>query len=331
MTNDSSLVLPTSNADSKCATDSSFRNKICCALISVVLFLAIIILPLSLKKVGSTEFGISYTKYSKQLDDAARSGGLYTGPPGFKFIKFPSLYITADLPESTCVSKDGLRVNYDVTFQYRMEERDLKPAILKYRNFENWARIVEVAGNSAVQHACSLFEVSNFQNKRGVIQSTMEDYLRIKLEGVEGSSDDVGVYATALSLQLRNVDLPSEYREAVSEKQQAAEDITLAKNQRLQLTTKARTQLLSAREEAKKINDTAINEAEVLLTEAALKAEEIEISYRTEAEVIRGVKEDLGLTSEGVLAYMTTRMYSEAEGLEIVAGEPARLGRQNEL
>ena len=132
MTNDSSLVLPTSNADSKCATDSSFRNKICCALISVVLFLAIIILPLSLKKVGSTEFGISYTKYSKQLDDAARSGGLYTGPPGFKFIKFPSLYITADLPESTCVSKDGLRVNYDVTFQYRMEERDLKPAILKY-------------------------------------------------------------------------------------------------------------------------------------------------------------------------------------------------------
>ena len=47
-----------------------------------------------------------------------------------------------------------------------------------------------------------------------------------------------GVYARAISLQLRNVELPEEYRESVSEKQSAAEDITLAQNQRSQETTK---------------------------------------------------------------------------------------------
>jgi hypothetical protein len=88
--------------------------------------------------------------------------GLYAGPPGFSFIKFPSLYITEDLDESTCVSKDGLRVRYQVTFQYQMPPNWLLPAILKYRNFENWARIVAAAGDSAVQHTCSLFGVSKW-------------------------------------------------------------------------------------------------------------------------------------------------------------------------
>ena len=63
------------------------------------------------------------------------------------------------------------------------------------------------AGMSAVQHSCSLFSISNFQNKRGVIQSMMEGKLRGKLEGADGTGSS-GVYARAISLQLRNIELP---------------------------------------------------------------------------------------------------------------------------
>ena len=52
------------------------------------------------------------------------------------------------------------------------------------------------AGTSAVQHSCSLYTISNFQNKRGIIQTTMEDNLREKLEGPDGS----GVGAVCLKL-----------------------------------------------------------------------------------------------------------------------------------
>eukprot|EP00562_Extubocellulus_spinifer_P009969 CAMPEP_0178496186 /NCGR_PEP_ID=MMETSP0696-20121128/13973_1 /TAXON_ID=265572 /ORGANISM="Extubocellulus spinifer, Strain CCMP396" /LENGTH=340 /DNA_ID=CAMNT_0020124433 /DNA_START=792 /DNA_END=1814 /DNA_ORIENTATION=+ len=321
---------PTCFEDSRCNTDPSFRNRICCGFVLIALLVAAILIPMSLKKVGSTEYGVSYTKYSKKLAEAAKSGGLYSGPPGFSFIKFPSLYITEDLDESTCVSKDGLRVRYLVTFQYQMPQKWLQSAIQKYRNFENWARIVAAAGDSAVQHTCSLFEVSNFQNKRGIIQSTMEENLALKLEGTDGTGGD-GVYAKAISLQLKNVDLPDAYREAVSEKQQANEDIALAKNQRTQETTKAGTELLSAAEEAKKINNTAINDADVKLTEARLRADEISFSYETEANVLSQVKADLGLTTQGLLAYMANRLYAEAPNLTVTASEPARLGRQSEL
>jgi len=49
---------------------------------------------------------------------------------------------------------------------------------------------------------------------------------------------------------MQNVGLPNEYTNSVSEKQSAAEDITLAQSQRTQETTKATTLLLAAREEA---------------------------------------------------------------------------------
>jgi len=295
-----------------------------------LLILIIALIAASLKKLTSTEYGVSYTAYSKKLADSARTGGLHLGPPGYEFIKFPSTQVTVDLPEDTCISQDGLRVKFSVTFQYQMPAEWLLPAILKYRDFENWAKVVEAAGNSAIHHSCADFQISNFQNMRGAIQTTMEDNLRLKLEGVQEDGSD-GVYARAISLQLRNVELPEEYREAVREKQAAAEDIILAQNERTQETTRAQTTLLAAQEEARIINNTAVNEAEILLTEAEIKAQETTFAFNEEARVLVSVRDALNLSTEGVLAYMSNRLYAEASGLKVSAAEPARLSRKDEL
>ena len=236
-----------------------------------------------------------------------------------------------DLLDGRCVSRDGLRVKYDVTFQYQMPEEWVVPATVKYRNFKKWSSVVRAAGNSAVQHSCSEFQISNFQNKRGVIQSTMEDNLRIKLEGTEEKDHTDGVYARAISLQLSNVDLPEEYSQAVAEKQSANEDISLAQNQRTQNITKAQTDLNSAKEEAVKIYDSAENDANITLTEANLKAEETTYRYSIETDVLSRVKESLGLSTQGLLAYLTNQLYADAPDLSVAAEEPVQLSRKNEL
>jgi hypothetical protein len=66
----------------------------------------------------------------------------------------------------------------------------------------------------------------------------MEDNLKLKLEGDPEKEDSKGVYATAISLQLRNIELPDDYNAAVAKKQNAEEDIALAQNQRKQRLTK---------------------------------------------------------------------------------------------
>lgn len=308
------------------------RRNICFGLLVVAILITCLgVLIASLKKVDETTYGVQYNVHKKQLDDAAKSGGLFFGPPGYEFIKFPSTFITVDLKNRTCVSRDGLLVVFTVTFQYKMTEANVLPAILKYRNFEKWAGVVEAAGLSAIHHSCGNYNISAFQNKRGEIQGNMEDNLRLKLEGDVANSRREGVYAMVVSLQLENVDLPVEYNAAVQEKQSAQEDISLARNERAQAITKAQTENLRAAEEAKKILDTANNDADVLLTEARLKGEETTYAFEKEAETILDVKTSLNLTTEGVLAYLYSTLLADVANLSITSGEPARLSRSDEL
>ena len=299
--------------------------------LGILLLTIITLFGVSVKKLGDTQYGLEYDVHKKRLDDAAKTGGLHLGPPGYKFIKFPSTYETVVI-DDTCVSRDGLRVKVSVGFQYQMPYEWLVPAVNKYRNYGKWSQVVVAAGKSAVHHSCSYFNITNFQNQRGIIQNTMLDNLRIKLEGNSTSDDgSTGTYARAVSLQLNNVDLPDEFEVAIQEKQSAEEDIALAKNQREQEITKANTLLFIAKETAQKILDAAINDANVTLTEARLKAEETTYAFQSEAEVLVSVKKMLNLTTDGVLAFMSNQLYQDATSLKVTAAEPAKLSRKDEL
>ena len=190
--------------------------------------------------------------------------------------------------------------------------------------------MVKIAGLSAIHHSCSEFMVSDFQNIRGVIQSRMEANLKLKLEGDEATGEE-GVNAVAASLQLKYVHLPEKYREAVAEKQAAEEDIALAGAQRKQEITKAKTNLLLAELSALKIKDTSNNEAEVLLAEAKLKAQETIYMFQKEADAVVDVKNQLNLTTEGVLAHLMIKLFAEAINLKVTTEEPVRLSQKDFL
>mmetsp|Transcript_18424 Transcript_18424/g.27314 ORF Transcript_18424/g.27314 Transcript_18424/m.27314 type:complete len:334 (+) Transcript_18424:92-1093(+) len=294
------------------------------------LIVAAVLIGVSLKKLSSVEYGVEYDKWTKTLDEAAKSGGLHAGPPGYTFIKFPSTQIGLDLLD-TCVSRDGLRVQFDVTFQYQMPEDRIVDAIEQYRDFKTWSTVVEAAGNSAVQHTCSDFNVTDFQTVRTLIQDAMQTNLRIKLEGSLNGTTDEGVYALASSLQLRNVILPSQYTDAIASKQRAEEDIALAKNQRTQETTKANTEKLAAEEEARKIRDSAYNTGNVTLIEADLKAQETEFAFLKETEVLKQAIDNFNLNTDGILAYMTNQLYASTRSLSVTVGEPAKMSRKDLL
>jgi len=298
---------------------------ICAVIVSIAL------IATSLKKLTSIEYGVEYDRWAKTLDDAAKTGGLHAGPPGYYFIKFPSTQITSDLSD-TCVSRDGLRVKYDVTFQYQMPEEYIVDAIESYRDFKTWSQVVEAVSESAVQHTCSEFNVTDFQSKRTVIQDAMHLSLKIKLEGSENAITDDGVYALANSLQLNNVDIPQEYKDAIVSKQRAEEDIALAKNQRRQETTRAQTEKLAAEEEARKIMETAYNTGNVTIIEADLKAQETLFAFSKEKEILKQAQTNFNLTTNGILGYMSNQLYAKSTGrLDVSVGEPSRLSRKSLL
>lgn len=109
-------------------------GKVCLIITVIILIISIALLATSIKKLSSVEYGVEYDKWAKTLDDAAKSGGLHIGPVGFEFIKFPSTQISSNLAD-TCISRDGLRVGFEVQFQYQMPAEWITDAVLKYRNF----------------------------------------------------------------------------------------------------------------------------------------------------------------------------------------------------
>jgi hypothetical protein len=69
----------------------------------VIIFVALTLglLIASFQKLESTQYGLQYHPRRKELDEAAKTGGLHVGSPGFKFVQFPSTYIVSTFGVST--------------------------------------------------------------------------------------------------------------------------------------------------------------------------------------------------------------------------------------
>lgn len=310
-------------------TDKKVRRKwMYSTVISVIVALALIIA--SLRKVSSTQFGVEYNVWTKKLESVSKAGGLFLGPVGYRFVKFTSTQINADFSD-TCVSNDGLRVVVDVSYQYRLDKGSIIEVILKYREFEKWNQVVNASANSAIQHSCSVWNVTDFQSNRALVQETMFENLQKKIEGDMNDDSSRGVYAIASSLQLTNVDLPIQYQEAVEQKQRASEDILLAKTERIQNKTKADTEFKAAEKQYEIIIDRALNEGNITLIVADYYAQHTLYRFEKESEVLSQAQEFLSLSTNGVLSYMANKLFATVPLLTVRTGEPARISRKNQL
>jgi len=299
-----------------------------------VLVTIIVLIATSLHRLESDEYGIKYNTLTKSLSENLSEEGLHSGPPGFRFIKFKSTYSTIEIPydmgleEYNCVSKDGLLVKIELSFQYLPDKTKLTQIVQEYRDSERYRAAIIPAGVSAVNHGCGQFNIQSFQGERGRVSETMFQFLKQKLEGTNTTT---GMHALAIDVQLKNVELPSRYENAVRAKQAAEEDIELATNQRKQLMTQAQTKLKSAEEAQKKTLDEAHNNADIAVQQALYDANTTRVYYDTESEIYKSIQEQLELSQEGFLAYLSNRALENTNDLRVSLTEPAKTSYKQEL
>lgn len=172
------------------------------------------------------------------------------------------------------------------------------------------------------------FTITEFQNNRLGVQSRILDEFRSK---IEPSGPDLYLFSTAVSVQLRNLEIPVAYSDAVSAKQRAAEEIQLAENQRVQIVTEANTLKLNAVITANEIVNAASSDADIRIEEASYKANATLLEFSSEASIYTNLITSLNLTSEGFLSYMGTRMVESKSQVSISGLEPAKLSYREDL
>ena len=119
--------------------------------LGTILFIGFLtVLGHSFKKIESREYGVAYDTVRRVLSEEVQTDGLHPGPPFFKFVKWPSTFITVNMQEdlheegdSYCVSQDGLVVGTAVSFQYIVDKTLLPKAMSYFRDFSLFNEMIK--------------------------------------------------------------------------------------------------------------------------------------------------------------------------------------------
>eukprot|EP00243_Klebsormidium_subtile_P001311 TRINITY_DN12271_c0_g1_i1.p1 TRINITY_DN12271_c0_g1~~TRINITY_DN12271_c0_g1_i1.p1 ORF type:complete len:308 (+),score=56.14 TRINITY_DN12271_c0_g1_i1:510-1433(+) len=293
----------------------------CCSAL-VIIITGIVLLLLSFKKISSAEVGLRYNRVAKSLAGSITGPGLHFGPPGFKYVKFPSVYQSRN-SGVTCVSNDGLPIFLGITYQFLVNSTDLRSVALQYHDYGKYLLVLDSAAAASCHWACSQFQVGDFQAERSVVQNTTRDRLQANVQPLR---------AIILDVQLRNVTYPPAWSTAVALKEQASYDITLASQERQQAISKANGDLLLANQNATITIQIAQTQANVLQAQANYQGQALLTQFKTEADKAAQIQQTLNLTTEGLLAYLANRAVGSRTGiLDVAMDAPAQISYSTEL
>lgn len=266
----------------------------------------IALVSVSLEKLNSDEVGLKYDVIQKHLDSTPQYEGLHNGPPGFEFIKFPSVFRTFEFGSLKCLNRDGVQITLSISYQYRVRPNDLHKLVLQFKDHDGFKKVLSSIGESALHDACSVFNTSQFQAERGAFQEEVRKRLVEKYDEIACDVTD---------LQVNNIQRPSAYEEAVRKKEEAREDIVVATNERPRKLTEAETMKREAETQAGIILDKAESDARVTINQAKAQAQGILNDYQKEAEAYKTLLDSNGLNLkvEGFLSYLAVRAIEDAK------------------
>lgn len=275
-----------------------------CAVLGLALLIGLLVA--AHRKLQSDEVGLQYDKIQKDLGNEVFTEGLHIGPVGYKFIIFPNVFTTLRYDDLKCLNKDGVPIQIDVSFQFKIGLRRMRDIVLDFKDFDGYKKVLTYAGNSVVQETCSLYNTSQFQTERGKFQTTLSILLKERFLKLQADVKD---------LQVNNIKRPSEYEAAIRSKERAREDIGVAKNERPRLITEAETTRRAALSDAQIILNKAQSDARVLENKAKTEASAILTQYEREAEAYEHIVSSAGLefTPEGFISYLGTRVLASAK------------------
>eukprot|EP00051_Salpingoeca_urceolata_P027699 m.482836 g.482836 ORF g.482836 m.482836 type:complete len:302 (+) comp22681_c0_seq1:774-1679(+) len=289
-----------------------------CVLLTIM---TITLLAISFQSIDSGQVGLQYDRVARDLSRDVQTEGLHNGPPGFKFIKFPATF--ENLRHSIdCLSRDGLEISLSYSFQFVARAENLHSIVKEFKNYERYNEVVSATSKAAAAQTCSEFLTTEFQAKRGEIQSTMIAELQGRLDVLRTDIND---------LQITNIQRPPQYEAAVQEKEAAAQSIQVAQAERPIRLTEIQELELRARQRALSVVNTAKSFERITLLEANATAEAIKTSLEIEAQTYASIKNQQGLSVEGFLAYLGVRVIEAKSNVLVAMDEPAQASFSTEL
>jgi len=174
-----------------------------------VLIVVIVLISVSYAKVEMTEVALLYSHASRRIDrEKLYPAGRYYVGVGGEFIKFPITQQEMELPVFEARTQDGLRIELQVSLNYKVEKSDFKKILSIYDHFgAHYDGFISRLAMNIIRDAAATFNAFSYSINRSQVSLMMEQDLR----------DDLAEIGFALeSVQLLNIQFPTKYSDMLS-------------------------------------------------------------------------------------------------------------------
>jgi hypothetical protein len=260
-----------------------------CALMCLGMLFIVILIPISLRNVGHSEYGVAYDHLNCLYEREVYTEGKHLVRPSTEMFYYNRIIVTIDLDGDNsvdCLTKDGILVRLAITFQYEIIKEELLMIFMEFGHEVYLREFLKATAVDSIQDTCGIWEAESFYESRGSIE--LDIMTNLHNDFVLARCHVVGKL-----LQLKHVWLPLELEAAIVEKQRSEQDIDNALQERAGALIVAQTLLESARVEAETLIITANAEATALITEASELATSVETVYRNRGTYYKAIKESM--------------------------------------
>lgn len=252
---------------------------LCCFSLCFATIFMVIALPLSFKSLEQGRYGLELSWHTQQIAE------LVVTEPGLKFvglgnmiIEYPSTFQTmyfanvgrssasydedsteAYRPPIRARSRDGLEIQVSVSFQWKLEAQALIPLYGILGNHLYVDEMVRFA-RGAIVEACTHYPADQYFTNRTSITMDMVEMMTTAF-----AKPELGMHATIQGLQLREVDLPSDFNAEIMNTQAQMQEVEVAQAERVERTIAKDSQLAVAAERVNQTVQSAIQAAEDIM------------------------------------------------------------------
>ncbi|CDW82477.1 UNKNOWN [Stylonychia lemnae] len=274
-------------------------------------FVLSIFLYFSIDSLAYNQVGLNYSSIFKSVENKTYESGIHFIGLGHDFIGYDLTITTlefskqsgATLPLISCRTKDGLKLDLEISFQYRV----LPASIYEiYNTFgDNLKTVLLRIALDSISDVGTQYRAIDFFTIRQDISAKMRDALNKRLQK--------DLKCEVVFFQLRSIDLPDKFEQSIQDTEVTKQSILRAEAERVK--NNITQQMLIEVSEVKKnviVNDAkGAASAKTLITKANTQTfQEIQTN---QAEAYAKLMKDLGLTKQELIQYLQLNLIKNSQ------------------
>jgi len=276
---------------------------ICCC---VVLVTFVILLATSFSSLEFNEWGLDYSGITKTVSKSSASGGIHFLGIGHHFIKFPKTVQTIEFSSENTATEaslnsrtsDGLEVTLEISFQYSLNADNLTQLYMTYG--EEYKDVFVLVAMDILTDLATKYTAYNFFVDRQQIGAAMQDALNTAYKNI--------CFASVDFFQLRSVDLPDKFEDAIQLTEVKKQDIQKAQAEKSKTEVEFETKKLEALYQMNVTQNLAEGDAQARLAQNNATVNSFTLVQETKAQAYNDLMSTLNFTNDQVINFIKTKV-----------------------